>query len=83
MSHKPGIYSINSGVPIPPEFKGFGEPKLSIKTRQLAYMYIETCSLDYKVAIVFTFPEEGVGEVKLQWGGDPKSWGSSVLWPKA
>lgn len=43
-------------------------------------IYLAVCGFDDKVLLTFERPNLESKFIKLQWGGDPSSWGSEVLW---
>ena len=45
-----------------------------------ARIYLEACSLDYKVYLLVDRRNTAAREVTLHWGGGPGDWGSEVLW---
>jgi len=81
-SNEDGRFKSSDETPIPSYLWNYEEVTLIPKGKHEAWMYLETCSLDYKVIITFDFPENGTGEMMLQWGGGPESYGHHLLWPK-
>ena len=81
-SNNYGEYKASDGAPIPSYLWNYEEITLIVAGKLNTRMYIETCSFDSKVAITFDFPENGTGEMVLQWGGGPEDWGQQLLWPK-
>ena len=45
-----------------------------------AAIYLETCSIDYKVLLVTNHRGADSDFIRLQWGGSPNTRGSEVLW---